>query len=516
MKNDKLMFSLSEKINHCKILLKRGEICKFAKICFSMLLKDLHPQAVWAQFETLTRVPRPSKKEERVIEYLIDFAKCHGIEWQRDAIGNVVMRKPATAGYEEHPTVILQSHMDMVCEKNSDVEFDFEHDAIRAVVDGEWVRAEGTTLGADDGIGMAASLALLLDDDAEHGPLEALFTVDEETGLTGAFNLGEGMLTGKYLINLDSEDEGEIFIGCAGGVDTVAKFALEQEAVPAGYVFYRVDVKDLLGGHSGDDINKGRANSNKLIARLVLSAQEQLDARVSRIEGGNLRNAIPREAYAVVGVSAEKATAFEELVHSYAANVKAEFSTTEPDMTIAECRTDTPESVLAPALQRSLLTALVHVPNGVIAMSQAVEGLVETSTNLASVKFVGQEIVVTTSQRSSVESDKHAIKDSVHCAFANVGAAVEHSDGYPGWAPDPNSELLKRTVESYEALFGVKPKVRAVHAGLECGLFLEKYPHLEMVSFGPTVTGVHSPDERINIATVGKFWLHLKDVLKRV
>ncbi|MBQ8543728.1 MAG: aminoacyl-histidine dipeptidase [Alistipes sp.] len=481
-----------------------------------MLLKDLQPQAVWEQFEALTHVPRPSKKEERVIEYLIDFARRHGIEWQRDAIGNVVMRKPATEGYESRPTVILQSHMDMVCEKNSDVVFDFERDAIRAVVDGDWVRAEGTTLGADDGIGMAASMALLLDDEAQHGALEVLFTVDEETGLTGAFNLGEGMLTGKYLINLDSEDEGEIFIGCAGGVDTVATFALEQEAAPAEYSFYRVDVKDLVGGHSGDDINKGRANSNKLIARLMLSAQDQLGARVSRIEGGNLRNAIPREAYAVVGVPKENAAAFDALVQSYTNNVKAMFATTEPDMNITFGSVEGVTSVLTQDLQSRLLTALVSVPNGVIAMSQAVEGLVETSTNLASVKFVGEQIVVTTSQRSSVESDKHVVKDSVHNCFEVSGAAVEHSDGYPGWEPNPDSELLKRTVESYEALFGVTPKVRAVHAGLECGLFLEKYPHLEMVSFGPTVTGVHSPDERINIATVEKFWLHLKDLLTRI
>ncbi|MBQ2037250.1 MAG: beta-Ala-His dipeptidase, partial [Alistipes sp.] len=387
-----------------------------------MLLRDLQPKAVWEQFDALTRVPRPSKKEERVIEFLIEFAKSHNIEWQRDEIGNVVMRKPATAGYESRPTVILQSHMDMVCEKNSDVEFDFEHDAIRAVVDGEWVRAEGTTLGADDGIGMAASMALLLDEEAEHGALEALFTVDEETGLTGAFNLGEGMLTGKYLINLDSEDEGEIFIGCAGGVDSVAYFALEQEAAPEGLSFYRVDVKDLVGGHSGDDINKGRANSNKLIARLMLSAQEQFGARVSRIEGGNLRNAIPREAYAVVGVPAENAAAFEAMVQSYASDVKATFTETEPDMNITFSEVEGITSVLTSDLQGRLLTALVYVPNGVIAMSQAVEGLVETSTNLASVKFIGEQIVVTTSQRSSVESDKHAVKDSVHNCFATGGA----------------------------------------------------------------------------------------------
>ncbi len=481
-----------------------------------MLVKDLQPQAVWEQFDALTRVPRPSKKEERVIEFLIEFAKRHNIEWQRDDIGNVVMRKPATAGYESRPTVILQSHMDMVCEKNSDVEFDFERDAIRAVVDGEWVRAEGTTLGADDGIGMAASMALLLDDEAEHGPLEVLFTVDEETGLTGAFNLGEGMLTGKYLINLDSEDEGEIFIGCAGGVDTIATFAHEKESAPEGLAFYRIDVKDLVGGHSGDDINKGRANSNKLVARLMMLAQEQFGARISRIEGGNLRNAIPREAYAVVGVPAAQGEAFVALAEKFAAEVKAEFAVTEPDMKLSVATAEAQAEVLTAELQQRLLAALVGLPNGVLAMSFAVPGLVETSTNLASVKFVGEEIVVTTSQRSSVESAKLYAKLSVESVFVLAGAKVEHSDGYPGWAPNPDSQLLATTVESYERLFGVKPKVRAVHAGLECGLFLEKYPHLEMVSFGPTVLGVHSPDERINIATVEKFWLHLKDVLKHI
>ena len=481
-----------------------------------MNIRDLEPRQVWEQFEAITKVPRPSKKEERIIEFLIDFAKQHQLEWQRDEIGNVVIRKGATPGYEQRETIILQSHMDMVCEKNSDVDFDFETQPIRAVADGEWVRAEGTTLGADCGIGMAAAMALLLDEQAEHGPLEALFTVDEETGLTGAFNLGEGMLNGRYLLNLDSEDEGEIFIGCAGGIDTVATFALSQEEAPAGYIFYRVDVKDLCGGHSGDDINKGRANSNKLIARLMLSAQEQLGARVSRIEGGNLRNAIPREAYAVVGVLAENAAAFEELVHSYTNSVKDTFAATEPDMNITLSRMEGITSVLTLDLQSRLLLALVHVANGVIAMSKAVEGLVETSTNLASVKVVGEEIVVTTSQRSSVESDKIAIKESVHNCFAASGAVVEHSDGYPGWAPNPDSLLLKRTVESYVCLFGVEPKVKAVHAGLECGLFLEKYPQLEMVSFGPTLRGVHSPDERLEIATVDKFWRHLKEVVKSI
>ncbi len=482
-----------------------------------MQIRDLEPRQVWEQFDAITRVPRPSKKEERVIEFLIDFARSHSLDYERDAIGNVVIRKPATSGYEDHETVILQSHMDMVCEKNSDVDFDFDSQPINAVVDGEWVRAEGTTLGADCGIGMAAAMAMLLATDVEHGPIEALFTVDEETGLTGAFNLGEGMLTGKYLINLDSEDEGEIFIGCAGGVDTVATFLVQYDAAPKGYTFYRFDVSELKGGHSGDDINKGRANSNKIAARLLLIAQDEFEGRVSYFDGGNLRNAIPREAYAVMGVPSKQKDKFEARARQFIADVKEEFTLTEPDMRLALSDMPAVEEVLTETSQRNLLGALVGVPNGVLAMSAAIEGLVETSTNLASVKFSGkQKVVVTTSQRSSVESAKLYAKQAVESVFLLAGAEVEHSDGYPGWAPNPDSHLLKKTVESYERLFGVEPKVKAVHAGLECGLFLEKYPHLEMVSFGPTLCGVHSPDERLEIATVEKFWQLLNEVVKNL
>ena len=482
-----------------------------------MLIRDLHPKAVWEQFDAITRIPRPSKKEERIIDFLINFAQINSLDWQRDQIGNVVIRKPATEGYENRPTVILQSHMDMVCEKNSDVDFDFDHDPIRTVVDGDWVRAEGTTLGADCGIGMAAAMALLLDEEAEHGPIEALFTVDEETGLTGAFNLGEGMLTGKYLLNLDSEDEGEIFIGCAGGIDTVATYSVAYENAPKNYTFYRFDVSDLTGGHSGDDINKGRANSNKIAARLLLEAQDEYEGRMSYFDGGNLRNAIPREAYAVVGVPTRLKDKWEARVEQFIAEIKEEFRITEPDMRLALSDMPMVEDVLDVASQCNLLGALVGVPNGVIAMSAAIEGLVETSTNLASVKFSSREsVVVTTSQRSSVESGKLYAKQSVESVFLLSGAEVEHSDGYPGWAPDPNSHLLKCTVECYERLFGKEPKVKAVHAGLECGLFLEKYPHLEMVSFGPTLRGVHSPDERLEIATVDKFWRHLKEIVKSI
>ena len=482
-----------------------------------MLIRDLQPKAVWEQFDAITRIPRPSKKEERIIDLLLNFAQINSLEWQRDDIGNVIIRKPATAGYEDRPTIILQSHMDMVCEKNNDVDFDFENDPIRTVVDGDWVRAEGTTLGADCGIGMAAAMALLLDEETAHGPLEALFTVDEETGLTGAFNLGEGMLTGKYLLNLDSEDEGEIFIGCAGGVDTVATYSVAYESVPKNYTFYRVDVSDLKGGHSGDDINKGRANSNKIVARLLLIAQDEFEGRMSYFDGGNLRNAIPREAYAIVGVPSRLKDSFEARATRFIAEVKEEFSITEPDMRIALSDMPQVEEVLDMASQCNLLGALVGVPNGVIAMSAAIEGLVETSTNLASVKFASREsVVVTTSQRSSVESAKLYAKQAVESVFLLSGADVVHSDGYPGWAPDPNSHLLKCAVECYTRLFGKEPKVKAVHAGLECGLFLEKYPHLEMISFGPTLRGVHSPDERLEIATVDKFWQHLKEVVKSI
>lgn len=479
-----------------------------------MTIRELDPKLVWEQFDDITRVPRPSKKEGKIIEFLVNFAEQHGFDYRKDEIGNVVIYKGATAGFENRPTVVLQSHMDMVCEKNSGVEFDFENDAIRTKIDGEWVKAEGTTLGADCGIGMAAALAVLLDENLQHGAIEALFTVDEETGLTGAFELGEGMLKGKYLINLDSEDEGEIFIGCAGGIDTVATFHYRNEEAPKGYSWFRVDVSDLLGGHSGDDIDKGRANSNKIVARLLWDAMQSYEMRLSYFCGGNLRNAIPREAYAIFGVPTRLKEVFVKRYRMFAEDVRAEFQFTEPNFKITLNEMPEVPAVLDEATQTALVNALVGVPNGVLAMSFAVPGLVETSTNLASVKFEGENaIVVTSSQRSSVESAKTYAMQTVESVFALAGADVAHSDGYPGWAPNPDSNLLAVTVESYKRLFGVEPKVRAIHAGLECGLFLEKYPELEMVSFGPTLRGVHSPDERLEIATVRKFWDLLADVL---
>ena len=480
-------------------------------------IRDLEPRQVWEQFDAITRVPRPSKKEARIIDWLVAFAREHGIEYQRDAIGNVVMRKPASEGMESRPKVILQAHMDMVCEKNSDVEFDFENDPISTRIDGEWVRADGTTLGADCGIGMAAALAVMVDDTLRHGPVEALFTVDEETGLTGAFELGEGMLTGKYLINLDSEDEGEIFIGCAGGIDTIATFHGTMEPAPQNYVFYRVDVSDLQGGHSGDDIDKGRVNSNKTVARLLWDGMQSCELRLSYFSGGNLRNAIPREAYAIFGVPMHFKADFEKRYRLFAADLKNEFGNREPDFKMTLNEMPSVDRVLDAKTQFGLVYALVGVPNGVTAMSFTIPGLVETSTNLASVKFVDEAtIVVTSSQRSSVESAKTYVMQMVESVFALAGADVAHSDGYPGWTPNPASRLLEITVASYRDLFHTEPKVRAIHAGLECGLFLEKYPDLEMVSFGPTLRGVHSPAERLEIATVPKFWALLCEVLQRI
>lgn len=480
-------------------------------------IRNLEPRKVWEIFDEINKVPRPSKKEEKIIAYLEEFARKHSLRYKKDATGNVVMYKDATPSMEGRPTVVLQSHMDMVCEKNSDVEFDFMKDAIRTRIEDGWVKAEGTTLGADDGIGMATALAVMISDDIEHPALEALFTVDEETGLTGAFGLGRDMLTGKYLINLDSEDEGEIFIGCAGGVDTVATFTYDAEPAPRGMAWLRAEISGLKGGHSGDNINDGLANSNKLLARLLLSGNDRIGVRIGRFDGGNLRNAIPREAYAVFGVPAGRREEMLEIARRLAANFAEEYKYTDPGVKLEIKDAEAPDMVIDEGTQRMLLLALQSVANGVLAMSRSMPGLVETSTNLASVKFVGANtIVVTSSQRSSVESAKVDAASTVGATFRLAGARVEHSEGYPGWTPDPSGRLLKLSEEAYEKLFGKQPKVKAIHAGLECGLFLEKYPELEMISVGPTLRGVHSPDERLEIATVDKFWKLLLEILRTV
>ncbi|MDR1380329.1 MAG: aminoacyl-histidine dipeptidase [Tannerella sp.] len=482
-----------------------------------MIIKDLEPKLVWNYFHEITRVPRPSKKEGKIIKYVEEVAARHGIALKKDRAGNLLLFKPATEGLEHLPTVILQAHLDMVCEKNGNVRHDFDSDPITTVVDGEWLRAEGTTLGADNGIGLAAALAIITSGDIEHGPLECLFTVDEETGLTGAKALEEGFMTGRILLNLDSEDEGQIFIGCAGGKGTVATFTGEAATAPVSEQYFRLTVTGLNGGHSGCDIHKGRGNANKILVRFLYRLQEKHPFTLASIEGGNLHNAIPREASAVVGLSAGIREDVRVMLNHFAADIENELRGVDGDVRLVMESTDVPATCLPGALKEKLILSLLACPHGVVSMSRDVEGLVETSTNLASVKMSGpSEIIVGTSQRSSTESEKNAVADQVASVFLLAGAKVEHGEGYPGWKPDPSSKILRTAQESYKRLFGKDALIMAIHAGLECGLFLEKYPHLDMISFGPTLRDVHSPDERIEIKTVALWWEHLLDILRNV
>lgn len=482
-----------------------------------MNVKDLNPALVWEIFDAITRVPRPSKKEAKIRAFLLDFAREHGIEAATDAIGNVVMTVPATAGCEQAPTVILQAHMDMVCEKNSDVNHDFENDPIETYIDGEWVRARGTTLGADNGIGMAAALAALIAPDIKHGRLQALFTVDEETGLTGANNLDGSLISGDILLNLDSEDDAQLFIGCAGGIDTTSTFHYTLQAAKPGYHFVRLNIKGLNGGHSGSDIHLGRGNANKILARFLWQSMKHYDVIMSEIDGGNLRNAIPREAHAVVGVPDADKEKFRADFNCFIATVEDELRGVDALTGSSMESVEAPAQVIDNTTVRNLVTALYIAPHGVIAMSRDIKGLVETSTNLASVKMrEGNTIVVATSQRSSVESEKYDIAQQVEAVFELAGAVPTHGDGYPGWKPNMHSHIKDVAVEAYEELFGITPEILAIHAGLECGLFLTKYPHLDMISFGPTLQGVHSPDERMHIPAVERFWQHLKRILEKI
>lgn len=480
-------------------------------------LKGLQPEAVWEYFEEICQIPRPSRKEEKIGAWLMEFARKHDLEARRDEAGNVLICKPAVAGKEHIPGVVLQSHMDMVCEKNSDVKHDFDHDPIVPYIDGEWVKARGTTLGADDGIGMAAALAVLTSRDIQHGPLECLFTVDEETGLTGAFALQPGFFSGRILLNLDSEDEGEMFIGCAGGIDTVIRLPYRKVETPAYKFAVRVSVKGLQGGHSGDDINKGRGNAIKILNRFLWDMNDKYGICAASFEGGNLRNAIAREASAVL--------VFDEILKEnirvdfnvYMAEMEEVWKLTEPGLQLELESVELPSQTLDQDSTNRLLNALYACPHGVFSMSSRMPGMVETSTNLASVRFVEENTVsITTSQRSDVDSEKMNIAHMVASVFRLAGAQVEHGEGYPGWAPNPESGILKVAVESYRRLFGKAPVVRSIHAGLECGLFLEKYPGMDMISFGPTLRGVHSPDEKININTVEMWWRHLVDILEQL
>ncbi len=478
--------------------------------------KDLRPAVVFHYFDEVCQVPRPSKKEEKIRAYLLDFAKKHNLEAKTDEAGNVLIKKAASAGMENLKTVILQSHIDMVCEKNKDTEHNFETDPIQTYIDGEWLRAKGTTLGADNGIGVATELAVLASDDIKHGPIECLFTVDEETGLTGAFALKEGFMNGDILLNLDSEDDGELFIGCAGGANTTAIYPFPTEKAPQGWFFFRVSVKGLTGGHSGDDISKNRANANKLLNRFLVQTMQKYGMRLADIEGGNLHNAIPREAHALCAVPMEYKEAVRVDLNIFISEIENEYSATEPNLSM-DLESEAPvEYVMEQKAMERFLLSIYAVHHGVYAMSQDIPGLVETSSNLASIKVCDGTIKVVTSQRSSILSSRKDMSQMVSAAFILGGATVTTGEGYPGWKPNPSSEILKIAVDSYKRLFGVEPKVKAIHAGLECGLFLQKYPSLDMVSFGPTLRGVHSPDERMLIPTVEKFWNHLLDILAHI
>lgn len=474
----------------------------------------MNSEKILSIFKEITRIPRESGHEEKIVEYLVNFAKEHGLEYKTDDVNNVVITRPASKGYEDRSTIVLQGHTDMVCEKNAGVEHDFAKDPIRYVIEDGWMIAKDTTLGADCGIGVAAQLAALIDP-APCGKIECLFTSSEETGMDGAFGLKPGFITGKTLINLDSEDEGELFIGCAGGLDTTAVFNYIPKPLSTDSKCFSVRIFNGVGGHSGDDINKGRANAVQSLARFLNDCLSSADFKLSLccIDGGNKRNAIARESSATVALTGDEA-AFKSDWDSFSADVKGEYSVTEPDLSFAL------ESVPAPAFTfdtdsaMRIVRGLYAAPHGVLSMSADIPGLVETSTNLASVKMLeGNKVRVGTSQRSSITSARRAAAAKVEASFLLAGAEVTHEGEYPGWKPMLDSEILRRSVASYKKLFGVEPAVKAIHAGLECGLFLEIYPDLDMISFGPTLRGVHAPGERLDLASLDKFTLLLDDIL---
>lgn len=482
-----------------------------------MTIKDLEPRGIWNHFYEITQIPRPSKKEEKIIAYLLEFAKKHNLEAKKDDAGNVLITKPATKGKENLQTVILQGHVDMVCEKNTGTVHDFDNDPIETYIDGEWLKAKGTTLGADNGMGVAAALTILASDSIEHGKLECLFTVDEETGLTGAYALGKDFLNGDVLINLDTEEEGEIYIGCAGGKITTVTFDYKKQDIPANYFWFKVQVNGLNGGHSGAEIHKGLGNANKILNRYLWALSRKFDLALAEIDGGNLHNAIAREAYAIAGVPYSHKEDIVVELNILAPDIEAELKLVDPNLKMTVASTDAPASIIDKDTTSNLLNGIYACPHGVLAMSHEIPGLVETSTNLASVKMKdGNKIVITTSQRSSTNSLKDDAGNILNAVFTLAKAKVEHSAGYPGWKPNPDSKVLAVAKKAYRDLYGKDVEIMAIHAGLECGLFLEKYPHLDMISCGPTIRNAHSPEEQIEIASVAKWWSFLLETLKNI
>ncbi len=483
----------------------------------SVNILDFEPKLVWKNFDEIRKIPRCSGNERAAADYVISVAKKHGYDYKQDRVGNVVISLPATPGHENAPTVILQGHLDMVCEKNSDVDFDFTKDAIQLRLDGDWLMAQGTTLGADNGVGVAAALAVLEDDSIVHGPLELLFTIDEETGLTGASQIGEGMLTGKTLLNLDSEDDGVFFIGCAGGENTHAKFEKKLAATnPTGQTI-NVSVKGLKGGHSGLDINLHRGNAILFVTRMIWTANRQIPLSLVKFEGGDKRNAIPREAFAEVIVPDDQVETFEQILTKVFDDLRGEYSLVEEGMEMAVEKSSSPSGKAIDAdLQKRLLNFLMAVPHGILEIHPKIQGLVETSNNLATIHFLDQEIEVGLSSRSSVNSALHFVSQKLRALCELAAAKAEQPAGYPGWTPNLDSPVLKLASETYKELFGEEPKMEAIHAGLECGILSEKYPGLDMVSFGPEIQHPHSPEERVSIPTVQKFYKLLSAILEKL
>ncbi len=483
-----------------------------------MTIKDLKPTEIWSYFYEITQIPRASKKEEKIIAYLVDFAKKNNLEAKQDKVGNVLITKEATEGKEKLPIVVLQSHVDMVCEKNANVEHDFDKDPIETVVEGDWLKTKGTTLGADNGIGVAAQLAVLASKDITHGKIEALFTVDEETGLTGAYALEKDFLSGKILLNLDTEEEGEIYIGCAGGKGTKAYFEYKTKETPKGYFWFKVMVNGLKGGHSGSDIDHGLGNANKILNRFLYNfVDKEYKLVLSEIDGGNLHNAIAREAYAIACVRNKHKETVRVKLNHLMAELQDELKQTDPNVNLVLESIDKPSQVIGAKKTKNLILALYACPHGVIGMSHDIEGMVETSTNLASVKMLKKNIIeVGTSQRSSTESAKRDILNMVASVFELAGAKVKHSEGYPGWKPNPESAILQVAKDEYKKLYNIDPEVKVIHAGLECGLFLEKYPELDMISIGPTIRNAHSPDEKVDIPSVAKWWDYFVKLLENL
>jgi dipeptidase D len=481
------------------------------------ILSELNPAPIWIYFEEICKIPRLSKNEGKIRKYLLDFASSHNLESKEDSVGNILIIRPASRGFENIKTLVLQSHMDMVGEKNADYPHNWFTDPIIPFIEGDWVAARGTTLGADDGVGIASQLAILSDKNLKAGKIECLFTVDEESGMTGAFNLKPDFFEGRTLLNLDSEDEGILFIGCAGGMDTVGELTYKSVPVSYGMAGIEISVTGLHGGHSGDEIHKGYANSVKLMNRILKNLTDQFGILIYQFNGGNLRNAIPREAFAVIAVDRSSRDNVIEWIKNFQKVLNNEFGEIEKDLKIVIKEIEPPASVMDRKKQEKIINSLACCPHGVIAWSSCMDGLVETSTNLASVSFYDKnKIRIVTTQRSSVESSKSDVAGMVESCLKLAGAKVEHSDGYPGWKPSLKSEILRITRKSYVDLFTREPDIRAIHAGLECGLFYEKFHGIDMISFGPSIRGAHTPEEKIEIKTVVMFWDLLLNVIRNI